>query len=109
MDAMYQVCKYCKHAKPTLTDLLYCEIWKQKVCEHERCDGESENYFEEVKPPSGINRQIMTVQELIDELSKVEDKTMEVNFPYSHGTQENGDPLNVNEVSVYDDCVIIYN
>ena len=51
----------------------------------------------------------MTVQELIDELSKVEDKTMEVCFPYSHGTQENGDPLNVNEVSVYDDCVVIYN
>ena len=25
----------------------------------------------------------MTVQELIDELSKVEDKTMEVYFPYS--------------------------
>ena len=59
--------------------------------------------------PSGINRQNMTVQKLIDELSKVEDKTMEVNFPYSHGTQENGDPLNVNEVSVYDDCVVIYN
>ena len=51
----------------------------------------------------------MTVQELIDELSKVKDKTMEVNFPYSHGTQENGDLLNVNGVSVYDDCVIIYN
>lgn len=48
MDAMYQVCKYCKNAKPTITDLLYCEIWKQKVCEHERCDGESENYFEEI-------------------------------------------------------------
>lgn len=32
----------------------------------------------------------MTVQELINELSKIEDKTMEVNFPYSHGTQENG-------------------
>ena len=27
MDAMFQVCKYCKHAKPTETDLLYCEIW----------------------------------------------------------------------------------
>lgn len=23
--------------------------------------------------------------------------------------EENGDPLNVNEVSVYDDCVVIYN
>lgn len=46
MDVMYQVCKYCKHAKPTGTDLLYCEIWKQEVYEHERCDGDSENYFE---------------------------------------------------------------
>ena len=50
----------------------------------------------------------MTVQELIDELSKVEDKTMEVNFPYSHGTQVNGEPLSIVEVSVYDDCVIVY-
>lgn len=29
----------------------------------------------------------MTVEELMNELSKVDDKTMEVNFPYSHGTQ----------------------
>ena len=32
----------------------------------------------------------MTVEELINELSKVEDKTMEVNFPHSYGMQENG-------------------
>ena len=50
----------------------------------------------------------MTVEELIDKLSKVEDKTMEVNFTYSHGTQENGQPLKIDEVSVYDDCVILY-
>ena len=50
----------------------------------------------------------MTREELIDKLSKVEDKTMEVNFPYSHGTQENGQPLNVDSVSVFDDCVVIY-
>lgn len=50
----------------------------------------------------------MTVEELINELSKVEDKTMEVNFPYSHGTQENRQPLNVDSVSVFDDCVVIY-
>lgn len=30
MNAMYQVCRYCKHAKPTGTDLLYCEIWKKR-------------------------------------------------------------------------------
>ena len=46
MNAMYQVCKYCKHSKPTGTDLLYCEIWKQEVYEHERCDGDSENYLD---------------------------------------------------------------
>ena len=50
----------------------------------------------------------MTVEELIDELSKVEDKTMEVNFPYSHGTQENGNPMHVDSISVFDDCVVIY-
>jgi hypothetical protein len=50
----------------------------------------------------------MKVQELIDKLSKVEDKTMEVYFPYSHGTQENGQPMNVDSVSVFDDCVVIY-
>lgn len=50
----------------------------------------------------------MTVEELINELSKIEDKTMEVNFPYSHGTQENGQPMNIDSVSVFDDCVVIY-
>ena len=50
----------------------------------------------------------MTVEELINELSKIEDKTMEVNFAYSHGTQENGQPMNVDSVSVFDDCVVIY-
>lgn len=46
MDAIHQVCRYCKHAKPTGTDILYCEIWKQEVYEHERCDGDSENHFD---------------------------------------------------------------
>ena len=53
----------------------------------------------------------MTVEELIDELSKVEDKTMEVNFPYSHGTQENGNPMNVDSISVFDDytgCILCF-
>lgn len=50
----------------------------------------------------------MTVEELINELSKIEDKTMEVNFPYSHGTQENGQPMIVDSVSIYDDCVMLY-
>lgn len=50
----------------------------------------------------------MTVEELINELSKVEDKTMEVCFPYSYGMQENGQPMNVDSVSVFDDCIVIY-
>lgn len=50
----------------------------------------------------------MTVEELINKLSKVDDKTKEVNFPYSQGTQENGQPLKVNDISEFDDCVIIY-
>ena len=50
----------------------------------------------------------MTVEELINELSKIDDKTMKVNFQYSHGTQENGNPMNVDSVSVFDDCVVIY-
>ena len=49
----------------------------------------------------------MTVEELINELSNIENKNMEVNFPYSHGTQENGYPLSIAEVSVYNDCFII--
>lgn len=50
----------------------------------------------------------MIVRQLIDELSKVDDKTMEVNFPYSHGTQENGQPMKVNNVLELQDCVVIY-
>lgn len=50
----------------------------------------------------------MTVQELIDELSKVDDKTMEVNFPYFHGTQANGQNMKVKVVLELHDCVVIY-
>lgn len=50
----------------------------------------------------------MTVQELIDRLLKIEDKTLKVRFPYSHGVQENGQPKIVSEVSTYNDCVVIY-
>lgn len=50
----------------------------------------------------------MTVQELIDKLSKVEDKTMEVYFPYSYGKQKNGQPMMVNAIYEFDDLVVIY-
>ena len=41
----------------------------------------------------------MTVQELINELSKVDNTEMGVNFSYSHDTQENGQPLKVYGIS----------
>lgn len=50
----------------------------------------------------------MTVQELIDRLSRVEDKTLKIRFPYSHGVQENGQPKIVCDVFEYNDCVVIY-
>ena len=50
----------------------------------------------------------MEVKINVAEILKDKDKTMEVNFPYSHGTQENGNPMNVDSISVFDDCVVIY-
>ena len=51
----------------------------------------------------------MSVQELIEKLSNISNKDLEVCFPYSHGTDESGNPLKVIQVSEYDDCVIVYN
>ena len=51
----------------------------------------------------------MTVQKLIEKLSNIGNKDLEVCFPYSHGTDESGNPLRVIHVSEYDDCVIVYN
>ena len=39
----------------------------------------------------------MTVQELINALSKVEDQSLEVVFPYDYGVNENNQPLAVKE------------
>ena len=50
----------------------------------------------------------MTVQELIDRLSTIKNKDLEVCFPYSYGTDETGNPLSINEVSTYDDVAIVY-
>lgn len=51
----------------------------------------------------------MSVQELIEKLSNISNKDLEVCFPYSHGTDKSGNPLRVIQVSEYDDCVIVYN
>ena len=50
----------------------------------------------------------MTVQELIDALSKVEDKSLEVVFPYDYGVNENNQPLAVKKVTEFPDCVVIF-
>lgn len=49
----------------------------------------------------------MTVEELINRLNKVQDKTKDVTFPYDFGTNEMGDPLDVTWVTESMDCVII--
>ena len=50
----------------------------------------------------------MSVQELIEKLSNISNKDLEVCFPYSHGTDESGNPLRVIQVSEYDDCVVVH-
>ena len=49
----------------------------------------------------------MTVQELINELNKVQDKTKDVSFSYDFGTNEMGEPFTVTGVTEAMDCVVI--
>lgn len=49
----------------------------------------------------------MTVQELINKLNTVQDKTKEVSFSYNFGTNETEQPLDVTDVTETMDCVII--
>lgn len=49
----------------------------------------------------------MTVNELINILNKVQDKTKYVVFPYEFGTNEMGEPLDVTRLFEVMDCVII--
>ena len=49
----------------------------------------------------------MTVEELINRLNNVKDKTKDVTFTYDFGTNEMGDPLDVTWVNEAMDCVII--
>lgn len=49
----------------------------------------------------------MTVQELINKLNSINDKSKEVSFSYDFGTNEKGEPLDVTDVTEAMDCVII--
>ncbi len=49
----------------------------------------------------------MTVQELINELNKVQDKSKEVSFSYEILTNELGEPQDVAYVTEAMDCVVI--
>ena len=49
----------------------------------------------------------MTVQELINKLNAVQDKSKEVSFSYDFGTNEMREPLDVAGVTEAMDCVII--
>lgn len=47
----------------------------------------------------------MTIQELIDALNAVEDKSLDVVFPYDYGVDEMNNPLLVEKVVKWHDCV----
>jgi len=49
----------------------------------------------------------MTVQELINKLNSIDDKSKVVSFSYDFGTNEMGDPLDVTDVTEAMDCVVI--
>jgi hypothetical protein len=49
----------------------------------------------------------MTVQELINRLSKVEDKTKDVVLCYEYGNLESGEPIGLEDVTEFQDSVVI--
>lgn len=49
----------------------------------------------------------MTVQELINKLNAVQDKSKKVSFSYDFGTNEMSDPFGVIAVTESTDCVIL--
>ena len=50
----------------------------------------------------------MTVQELINALNMVKDKSLDVVFPYDYGVNENNQPLSVKKGTEFPDCVVIF-
>jgi hypothetical protein len=49
----------------------------------------------------------MTVQELIDALNAVKDKSLDVVFPYDYGVDEMHNPLPVEKIHTWHDCVSV--
>jgi hypothetical protein len=47
----------------------------------------------------------MTVQELINVLNTVEDKSLDVVFPYDYGVDDMSNPLPVEKITTWHDCV----
>lgn len=47
----------------------------------------------------------MTVQELIDALNTVKDKSLDVVFPFDYGVDEMNNPLPVEKIHTWQDCV----
>ena len=51
----------------------------------------------------------MTVQELIEELSKIKNNHQSVCLSRDYGERENGEPIEVEFITEYQDCVVINN
>ena len=49
----------------------------------------------------------MTVQELINNLNNVDDKSLDVVFPYDYGVDEMNNPLPVENIHIWHDCVSV--
>ena len=49
----------------------------------------------------------MTLQELINNLNNIEDKNLDVMFPYDYGVDESNNPLSINKITEYQDCVVL--
>ena len=49
----------------------------------------------------------MIVQELIDVLNTVEDKNLDVVFPYDYGVDEMNNPLPIKKIAKWHDCVSV--
>ena len=49
----------------------------------------------------------MTVQELIDILNTVEDKNLDIVFPYDYGVDEMSNPLPIGKIAKWHDCISV--
>ena len=49
----------------------------------------------------------MTVQELIDKLNSIEDKSKDVVLCYEYGKIESGEPIGLEDITEFQGCVVI--